>query len=73
MMNNNLLKNSLIFLGLGSQIAFTIVIFFFIGKQLDEYFLSKPYLTALLTIVGCVIAMYSFIKSVIHLNRRNKD
>ncbi len=72
MMNNNL-KNSLVFIGFGTQIAFTIVIFFLIGRQLDKYLDSSPYLTAFSTILGCIIAIYSFIRTVTyHFDKHKK-
>lgn len=72
MMNNNNLKNSLVFIGIGSQIAFTIVVFFFIGRQLDRYFNLTPYLTAFFTLLGCIVAIYSFIKMVVYYTNHKK-
>jgi len=60
------------YLGLGTQLAATIVIMLFIGKWLDEKFEIFPALTIGLSFFGGFAGIYNFIKSVLNLNEKNK-
>jgi F0F1-type ATP synthase assembly protein I len=61
------------YLGLGTQLAATMVLMFFLGKWLDEKFRLFPLLTILLSLFGGFAGVYNFIKSVLNLNKKEKD
>ena len=60
------------YLGLGTQLAATIILMFFLGKWLDDYFNMYPILTILLSFFGGFAGIYNVIKSTINLNKKNK-
>jgi ATP synthase protein I len=60
------------YLGLGTQLAATIILMFFLGRWLDQKFETEPILTLLFAIFGGFAGMYNFIKQVLNLNRRKK-
>lgn len=60
------------YLGLGTQLAATIVLMFFLGKWLDEKFEIFPLLTIGLSFFGGFAGIYNFIKSVLNINEKNK-
>ena len=60
------------YLGLGTQLAATIVLMFFLGKWLDEKFELFPVLTILLSFFGGFAGIYNFIKSVLNMNEKKK-
>ena len=53
------------YLGLGLQLAATVVIMVFLGIWLDKKFVSSPYLTIICSAIGVFAALYNFIKSVL--------
>lgn len=61
------------YLGLGTQLAATIVIMFFAGKWLDEQLGIFPLLTILLSFLGGFAGIYNFIRTVLLLNERKKN
>ena len=61
------------YLGLGTQLAATIILMFFLGKWLDEKFEIFPLLTIGLSFFGGFAGIYNFIKSVLVLNEKNKS
>ena len=60
------------YLGLGTQLAATIVLMFFAGKWLDEKLNTHPILTLILSFFGGFAGIYNFIKSVLNLNEKKK-
>lgn len=60
------------YLGLGSQLAVTIIILFFIGRWLDSEFQTNPILTIIFAFVGGFAGLYNFIHTVINLNKTKK-
>jgi len=52
------------YLGLGLQLAATVVIMVFLGIWLDGKFDSEPYLTIACSVLGIFTGLYHFIKSV---------
>ena len=58
------------YLGLGTQLAATIVIMFFLGRWLDEKFELEPILTILFSFLGGSAGIYNVIKSTINLNNK---
>ena len=61
------------YLGLGLQLAATIVIFLLIGKWLDGEFNTSPVLMAVGGFIGAVAGLYSFLKTVISLNKKQME
>lgn len=58
-------------IGSGSQLAITMVAFVLIGKYIDDKNSSSPVWTLTLALLGIVIGMYGFIKTIISLNKKN--
>ncbi len=61
------------YLGLGIQLAATIVICFFIGRWLDDVFSTTPWLMVLGALLGAGAGLYNFLKTVIELGKRQKE
>jgi F0F1-type ATP synthase assembly protein I len=53
------------YLGLGLQLAATVIAMVFLGIWLDGRFGTHPWLTILFSFIGIAAALYSFIKSVL--------
>lgn len=60
------------YLGLGSQLAATIILMFFLGHWLDSEFGTEPILTIVFAFIGGTVGVYNFIKTVLELNKKNK-
>ncbi len=60
------------YLGLGTQLAATIILMFFLGRWLDDKLGTSPLLMIAFAIVGCFAGIYNFIKTVLNLNKRKK-
>jgi F0F1-type ATP synthase assembly protein I len=58
------------YLGLGTQLAATVILMFFIGYWLDEKFNTRPLLIIVCSIFGAFAAIYNFIKSVLKLSSK---
>ena len=67
------LKDAGPYLGLGTQLAATIILMFFLGKWLDEEFSTLPLFTLVLSFIGGFAGVYNFIKAVLNLNKKKKD
>ena len=78
LVNQNKKKNSLEktykeigpYLGLGTQLAATIILMFFLGKWLDEQFEIYPVLTIIFSFFGGFAGIYNVIKSTLNLNKK---
>ncbi len=57
-------------MGLGTQLAATIIIMFFLGKWLDQKLGTSPYLVIVFSFLGGFAAIYNFIKEVLKLNEK---
>ena len=53
------------YIGLGLQLAVTVIAMVFIGIWLDGRFGTSPWLTVIFSFLGIATALYSFIKSVL--------
>ena len=60
------------YLGLGTQLAATIILMFFLGRWLDGELNISPVLTICFSFLGGFAGIYNFIKAVLNLNKRNK-
>lgn len=60
------------YLGLGTQLAATMVLMFFVGWWLDEKLNSLPAFTLIFSLLGAGAGLYNFIKTVLELNKKNK-
>lgn len=61
------------YLGLGVQLAASILIMLFLGYWLDSKFNTSPLLTIIFALFGGFAGMYSVIKTVLDLNKKKKD
>ncbi len=61
------------YLGLGTQLAATIVLMFFLGRWLDAQFETHPALTIVFSFFGGFAGVYNFIKTVLNMNKKKKD
>ena len=53
------------YLGLGLQLAVTVVVMVFLGIWLDRKLDTNPWMTVVCSFLGIFAALYSFIKTVI--------
>lgn len=58
------------FLGLGTQLAATIILMFFLGYWLDKKFNTYPVLILIFSFLGGFAAIYNFIRSVLKLSSK---
>lgn len=61
------------YLGLGIQLAATIVVCFFLGRWLDQVLNTTPWLMILGAFIGAVGGLYNFLKTVIELGKKEKE
>lgn len=61
------------YLGLGTQLAATMILMFFLGRWLDEEFNLTPILTISFAFFGGFAGIYNFIRAVLILNEKNKN
>ena len=57
------------YIGLGMQLAVTVVVMVFLGIWLDGLFNLKPVLTITFAFLGVFAGLYNFIKSVLKSNK----
>jgi F0F1-type ATP synthase assembly protein I len=60
------------YLGLGTQLAATVILMFYLGYWLDQKFSTYPILIIIFSFLGGVAAIYNFIKSVLKLTSKDK-
>jgi len=60
------------YLGLGTQLAATVVLMFFFGKWLDSFLETTPIFIIIFSMLGSFAAIYNFIKTVLQLNKKKK-
>ncbi len=61
------------YLGLGTQLAATVIIMFYVGYWLDKKFQTYPYLIIIFSLLGSFAAIYNFIRSVLKLSSKEKQ
>jgi F0F1-type ATP synthase assembly protein I len=61
------------YLGLGAQMAATVILMVFLGKFLDDYFESTPVFILIFSFLGSFAAIYNFIRQVLRLNKKTKN
>ncbi len=61
------------YLGLGTQLAATMILMFFLGRWLDEKLELTPILTILFALFGGFAGIYNVIKAVLNLNKKNNE
>ena len=61
------------YLGLGTQLAATIVLMFFLGRWLDNQLNTYPILIIVFSFLGGFAGIYNFIKTVLKLNNNKKN
>ena len=60
------------FLTLGMQLALAVVVFFFIGRWLDNTLQTTPWLTVAMVLAGAAGGFISFFRSVSAIEKREK-
>ena len=60
------------YLGLGTQLAATIILMFFLGRWLDTKLNSTPLMILICSFIGGFAGIYNFIKTVLALNEKKK-
>lgn len=60
------------YLGLGTQLAATVILMFFLGKWLDSFLETTPLYIIIFSLLGSFAAIYNFIKTVLQLNKKRK-
>jgi F0F1-type ATP synthase assembly protein I len=60
------------YLGLGLQLAATIVVFVLVGGWLDKKYTQKYIFTLIAGLLGIGIGLYNLIKTLAYLEKRNK-
>jgi len=61
------------YLGLGFQLAATIILMLFLGRWLDKEFNIEPALTITFSFLGGFAGIYNVIKTVLRLNKKKKS
>ncbi len=61
------------YLGLGTQLAATMVLMYFLGDWLDKKFDLTPTFTIGFSLFGGFAGIYNFIKTVLNLNKKNNE
>jgi len=61
------------YLGLGTQLAASVIVMAFLGNWLDTNFNTKPYMLLVCSVLGSFAGIYNFIKSVTNLNQKKKN
>lgn len=61
------------YLGLGTQLAATILFMVWLGYTLDKKFDTYPIFIVMFSFTGCAISIYNFIKSVLDLTKKDKN
>jgi F0F1-type ATP synthase assembly protein I len=59
------------YLGLGTQLAASIILMFFFGRWLDAKLSIDPILTIIFSFLGGFAGIYNVIKSTIKINKKN--
>lgn len=59
------------YLGLGLQLAVTIVVFFLVGRWLDGVFETSPILMVVGGFIGAAAGLYSFLRTVLSLSKKH--
>ena len=60
------------YIGLGTQLAASIVIMFFLGRWLDSEFETDPILSIIFAFLGGFGGIYNFIRVVLDINAKEK-
>lgn len=60
------------YLGLGVQLAATIIVMLYLGSWLDKKYDSAPTYTLICAILGISIGLYQLIKTVLFLEKKSK-
>lgn len=60
------------YLGLGMQLAVTVVVLFFIGRWIDNATGKEPLFTLIFAVLGIFTGLYHFLKSVLKVDDKKK-
>lgn len=70
---SGMLRSSGGYLTLGIQLAVTVVVFFFIGKYLDEKFGTTPWLMVIAIVFGSIGGLIKFFHTVMELTKQENE
>ena len=59
------------YIGLGIQLALAVIVFYFIGKWIDDRFQTKPWFSILGAVAGSIGGFISFINKVKDLEKKD--
>ncbi len=57
-------------LGIGTQLAATMVVFVLVGKYIDDKNNTHPLWLLIFALLGIAVGMYHFIKTIIMINKK---
>ena len=60
------------YMGLGTQLAATMVAMFFLGYWIDQKLNSLPIFTVIFSFLGGFASIYNFIKAVLNSNKKKQ-
>ncbi|MGE5435814.1 MAG: AtpZ/AtpI family protein [Syntrophothermus sp.] len=60
------------YLGLGLQLAATVVVLFFVGRWIDNTTGKEPLFTLIFAVLGIFTALYHFVKTVLNMGDKKK-
>lgn len=61
------------YMGLGTQLVATILLCTFFGRWLDGVFKTNAIFTAIFALIGCVLGIVSFIKTILIEDQKDKE
>jgi len=61
------------YLGLGTQLAATMVLMFFLGHWIDEKLELTPLFTIGFSLLGGFAGIYNFIRAVLNINKKENE
>jgi len=61
------------YLGIGLQLAATVVLMFFLGRWIDSAAGTDPAFTLIFAVLGIAAGLYNFIKTVITLSKTENE
>ncbi|MBN1638922.1 MAG: AtpZ/AtpI family protein [Ignavibacteriales bacterium] len=71
--NNGFPKGLTYYFNIGTQLAVTILIAFFLGKLLDDNLDTFPFITVTLSFLGTFTGIYRFIRTIIELDKKKSN
>jgi len=70
---NNSFREYSQYIGIGMQLAIAAVVFFFLGKWLDDTYQTKPWFSLIGIMFGSIGGFISFFKKVTEMEKKAKN